>query len=106
MKLFRKVIFWCHLVAGVAAGLIILMMCVTGVLLAYERQITYWADTRGYQVQPPSPAIARQGVETLLANVRAVRPGATAVTLRADPTAPAEVSFGREGNIFVNPYTG
>lgn len=106
MKLFRKVIFWCHLVAGVTAGLIILTMCVTGVLLAYERQITYWADTRGYQVQPPSPAAARQGVETLLANVRAVRPGATAVTLRADPTAPAEVSFGREGTLFVNPYTG
>lgn len=106
MKLFRKVIFWCHLVAGVAAGLIILTMCVTGVLLAYERQITYWADTRGYQVQPPSPAATRQGVETLLEGVRAVRPGATAVTLRADPTAPAEVSFGREGTLFVNPYTG
>jgi hypothetical protein len=29
MKLFRKVIFWCHLVAGVAAGLVILLMCVT-----------------------------------------------------------------------------
>ncbi|HJU53138.1 MAG TPA: PepSY-associated TM helix domain-containing protein, partial [Pyrinomonadaceae bacterium] len=27
-------------------------------------------------------------------------------TLRADPTAPAEVSFGREGTLFVNPYTG
>ncbi|HWT03349.1 MAG TPA: PepSY-associated TM helix domain-containing protein [Pyrinomonadaceae bacterium] len=106
MKLFRKVIFWCHLAAGVAAGLVILIMSVTGVLLAYERQITYWADTRGYQVQPPSPDAQRQGVEKLLEGVRAVRPGAATVTVRADPTAPAEVGFGREGTIFVNPYTG
>ncbi len=106
MKLFRKVIFWCHLVAGVAAGLVILLMCVTGVLLTYERQITYWADTRGYQVQPPSPNAQRLGVESLLAGVRAARPGATAVTLRADSSAPAEVAFGREGTFFVNPYTG
>ncbi|HYG82642.1 MAG TPA: PepSY-associated TM helix domain-containing protein [Pyrinomonadaceae bacterium] len=106
MKLFRKVIFWCHLVAGVAAGLVILTMSVTGVLLTYERQITYWADTRGYQVQTPSPGARRLGVEKLLASVRAVRPGAATVTVRADPEAPAEVGFGREGTLFVNPYTG
>ena len=70
MKLFRKVIFWCHLVAGVAAGLVILLMCVTGVLLTYERQLTHWADTRGYQVEPPSPHAQRLGVESLLAGVR------------------------------------
>ena len=106
MKLFRKVIFWCHLVAGVAAGLVILVMCVTGVLLTYERQITYWADTRGYQVQPPSPTAQHLGPDELLASVRGVRPAPATVTLRADPEAPAEIGFGREGAIFVNPYTG
>ena len=43
MKLFRKIIFWCHLAIGVSAGVIILIMSVTGVLLAYEKQITAWA---------------------------------------------------------------
>jgi uncharacterized iron-regulated membrane protein len=33
------VVFWCHLVAGVAAGIVILIMSVTGVLLTYEQQI-------------------------------------------------------------------
>ena len=33
----RSVFFWSHLFAGVVAGLIILIMSVTGVLLAYER---------------------------------------------------------------------
>jgi uncharacterized iron-regulated membrane protein len=40
VKQIRKIIFWCHLTAGVFAGVIILIMSVTGVLLAYERQIT------------------------------------------------------------------
>ena len=35
----RKVLFWCHLAAGVTAGVVILIMSVTGVLLAYEQQI-------------------------------------------------------------------
>jgi uncharacterized iron-regulated membrane protein len=106
MKLFRKVIFWCHLVAGVAAGLVILVMSVTGVLLAYERQITYWADTRGYQVERPSADAPRLGPDALLAGVREARPAPATVTLRADPEAPAEIGFGREGTIFVDPYTG
>ena len=46
MKLLRKVIFWCHLTAGAFAGVVILIMSVTGVLLTYERQIQRWADVR------------------------------------------------------------
>lgn len=108
MKRFRKVIFWCHLAAGVTAGIIVLIMSVTGVLLAYEKQITYWADTRGYQASPPSPSAQRLSVETLLAKVKEARPNAapSTVTLRSDSSAPAEVGFGREGNLFVNSYTG
>ena len=49
MKKFRKIIFWCHLPVGALAGVVILIMCVTGVLLSYEKQITSWADTRGYR---------------------------------------------------------
>lgn len=107
MKLFRKVIFWCHLIAGVFAGVVVLIMSVTGVLLAYERQVTAWADTRGYRVAAPAPGAARLPVEALLTRVREVRPGSPAtITVRSDSSAPAEIGFGREGIIFVNPYTG
>jgi uncharacterized iron-regulated membrane protein len=107
MKLLRKVIFWCHLTAGVFAGVVVLIMSVTGVLLAYERQVIAWADTRGYHVAAPAPGAARLPIETLLARVRESRPGTpSAFTMRAEQTAPAEVSFGREGVVFVNPYTG
>ena len=36
---FRRIVFWAHLSAAVAVGLVILLMSATGVLLAYERQI-------------------------------------------------------------------
>jgi len=108
MKLLRKVIFWCHLFTGVCAGIVVLVMSVTGVLLAYERQLTAWADQSGYPAAPHSPAATRLPVETLLARARQTRPSAapSAFTLRADPSAPAEVAFGRESTVFLNPYTG
>ena len=105
MKL-RTVIFWMHLPAGVLAGAIILIMSVTGALLAYEKQITAWAD--GYTVAPPPARAARLPLETLLARVREARPDAnpSGLTLRADPTAPAVVQLGRESMLVLDPYTG
>jgi uncharacterized iron-regulated membrane protein len=105
MKL-RTVIFWMHLPAGVIAGGIILIMSVTGALLAYEKQITAWAD--GYQVAPPQAGAARLSVEALLSRVREARPDATpsALTLRADKAAPAIVQLGRDSMLFLDPFTG
>ncbi|HEX5704169.1 MAG TPA: PepSY-associated TM helix domain-containing protein [Pyrinomonadaceae bacterium] len=106
MKKLRKIIFWCHLPVGVIAGLVILNMCVTGVLLTYEKQIISWADTRGYR-SAPAPGAQRLPIETLITKARESRSGnPTAVTLKSDPVAPAEIAFGRESTLFVNPYTG
>jgi uncharacterized iron-regulated membrane protein len=107
MQRLRKIIFWCHLPVGVIAGLVILNMCVTGVLLTYEKQITSWANTRGYRSAPPATQTQHLPVETLIAKARDAR-GAnpTSITLKSDPSAPAEIGFGRETTLFVNPYTG
>lgn len=107
---FRSAVFWAHLAAGVVAGIIVLVMSVTGVLLMYERQILEWAD-RGYRSAPASSVSsgsARLPVEALLARVVAQRPGITpsGLSLQSDPAAPAAVSLGREGTLYVNPYTG
>jgi uncharacterized iron-regulated membrane protein len=101
----REVLFWLHFAVGLAAGAVIFVMCVTGALLTYERQITEWAD-REYRVAPAGGG--RLPVATLVARAPGARPGVptTAVTLQADPAAPAAVSFGREGLLYVNPYTG
>ena len=69
------------------AGLVILVMSATGVLLAYERQTTAWAD--GYRVAPPSPD-ARASGSRRSRRACASRAGPSAsITLRADPRAPA-----------------
>ena len=64
----RRFLFWIHLTAGSVAGLVILVMSVTGVLLAYKRQIINWAD-RGFQSQP-APGAQRLPVDELLAKVQ------------------------------------
>jgi uncharacterized iron-regulated membrane protein len=107
LKQLRNVIFWCHLAAGATAGVVILIMSVTGVLLAYQRQVERWADTRGYAVSRPAPNAARLPPEALLAKVREGQAAAPAsVTLYGDASEPATVSFQGGRNLFVNPYTG
>ena len=107
MKTFRSVIFWMHLVTGVAAGVVVLIMSITGVALTYEKQMLEWADRRAWTA--PSPAGARHlPPETLLAKVAEAQPGAapTGVTLRANPAAPATVTLEGNKSLLVDPYTG
>jgi uncharacterized iron-regulated membrane protein len=103
----RKVIFWCHLSCGIVAGLVILMMSVTGVVLTYERQVLAWAERELY-VEPPSAGAARLRIETLLEGLRAREPAfaATSITLKPDPGAPVEVAAGRSDVRTLDPYTG
>lgn len=104
MKL-RSFIFWPHLVAGVIAGVVVLIMSVTGTLLTYERQMIAWADS--HDITPPSPAAAKLTVEELLTRVHAAVPDAqvTGVTVRAGERETSVVSLGQR-NVQVNPYTG
>ncbi|MEY3284881.1 MAG: hypothetical protein RIR86_2894 [Acidobacteriota bacterium] len=106
MKTFRKILFWSHLICGVGAGLVILTMSVTGVLLTYEKQFLFWADTRHYDIRPPADG-TRLPIEELVAQVRGAA-GATpvAVTVRAAPTAPVALSISGGKTLYANPYTG
>jgi uncharacterized iron-regulated membrane protein len=107
LKQFRKLIFWCHLTAGTIAGIVIFIMSVTGVLLAFEKQIISWADTRSYNVTAPSKEAPRLSVETLLSKVRETQATPpNSITLYGDTSRPAMVSFAGGRNLFINPYTG
>ena len=90
MKRLRKIIFWLHLPVGVIAGIVILVMSVTGVLLTYEKQITSWADTRGYRSAPPTAETRHLPVETIVAKAREDR-GA----VRDRRSAPAQECLAR-----------
>ncbi len=104
----RQIIFWLHLVTGVMAGLVIGVMSVTGVLLAFERQIVALAERDVRTVQPPASGVSRLDLDALITKARAAVPEGklSGVMLRADPTATVVVNFGRERIVFVNPYTG
>ena len=101
----RSVLFWLHLPCGVLAGAVILIMSVTGVLLTYQRQITAWADTRGYRIEP---AAQRLSADALIVKVVESRPdlSPTALVVRSEPSAPASFTVGAGRQLFVDPYTG
>ncbi|MEO8070043.1 MAG: PepSY-associated TM helix domain-containing protein [Acidobacteriota bacterium] len=103
--MFRKTLFWAHLICGVTAGAVILVMSVTGVALTYQRQMQYWADTHTFRASPAT-GTTRKPIAEMVDAVSAVEPTATAVTvtLRSAPSAPAAITMGTK-TIYVNPYT-
>ena len=103
----RKIFFWLHLTAGVTAGLVILLMSVTGVLLAFERQVVAFAqrDLRASTADASrQPLPLARLVAAAAGKVPDIKP--SNVVVRSDLSAPVTVAFGRERTLFVNPYTG
>lgn len=103
----RKTLFWMHLVAGCVAGIVILAMSLTGVLLTYERQMLAYFE-RGAVRSEPAAGVSRLEVAALVKTIREQRelPRGATLTLRSDGREPAEIRAGREAAIYVNPYTG
>ena len=110
MKTFRKIIFWLHLCSGVLAGIFIFIMCVTGALLSFEPNILEFAESDMRYVQTAVGKCAKDlPIRTIIEKVSARQnPDAkpSNIALQNDPNAAAIVSLGREGQVFVNPYTG
>ena len=107
MDLFRKGLFWLHLAVGVALGVVILSMTLSGLTIVFERQITAWAERGVRRVENPAGA-ARLDIETLLAKVQEARPEARViqVVVYADPGAAAQISLPKNEILFADPYTG
>ncbi|MCF7785458.1 MAG: PepSY domain-containing protein [Prosthecobacter sp.] len=104
---FHRLIFWGHLIAGLVAGVVILSMAVTGLMIAYEAQLLEWAN-RDLRVTPPAAGTSHLDIETLLAKVHETKPdlNPSGITWKADPAMPVTLSVGKEGIYFANPYTG
>lgn len=102
--MFRKILFWMHLSAGVSAGLIILMMSVTGVILTYERQLQVWEDGPYYNF--PESGQERLSIDDLVRTANQSEGFTTSsliVNSRVD--APFIARMGRTQQ-HLNPYTG
>jgi len=103
--MFRKTIFWLHLACGVSAGLVVLMMSVTGVILTYERQVQAWED-RSYYAEPAAGQQALSADQLIEASRTLEGFEPTSLMLSSDPTAPAMLRQGRSQTQYLNPYNG
>lgn len=102
----RRVLFWSHLTLGVVAGLVILLMSITGVLLGFERQTIAWLDGAP-RVEAPLGA-SRLPLDSLLAGAAIEPADVASVAMRADPAEPVMVRFrDRErGTVLLDPWRG
>jgi uncharacterized iron-regulated membrane protein len=104
----RPVIFWTHLVIGVVAGLFILNMAGSGILIAYQKQVTALAERSQRTVVAPTGK-THLDVEDLVAKVQAAQPDAhlSGVVVYSNPTSAAMFYVGRDNNVlYADPYTG
>lgn len=106
MKSFRKVLFWIHLVAGATGAIVIFIMCVTGAVLSFEKNIIEFAERDQQRVAAVTGE--RLPVSRLIASAAAAKPNAklASLTIPSDPASSATISLGREGRLFIDPYTG
>lgn len=103
---FRRVLFWTHLVVGALTGLVVLLMSVTGVILAFEVQLNDWAR-RDYRAAAP-PAATLPADRLLEIAAAAAPEGAAPSTLlvSADPLDPAVVGLGRGRSLYLDRASG
>lgn len=108
MRRVRKVVFWCHLLAGISVGVVVLIMSITGALLAFQSQILSYAERDARTVRRPVGSDERLGAQEILAKATEARPELrpSGLTIQAEGSAPAVVNLGREGALYINPYTG
>ncbi len=107
MRALRKVLFWCHFAAGTAAGAVILLLCVTGAVLAFQPQVLRFLE-RSARAIPADSRGQALGAGTILRLASEASPGEgpTVATLSANPSDAAAVAFGRERVLYLHPSTG
>jgi uncharacterized iron-regulated membrane protein len=105
MKL-RTLLFWPHLVAGVLAGVLILLMSATGVLLTYERQLVEWSNS-DLRSQAPATTTPRLPVDQLVASFQQAYPdmAPTSVAVGAERRDAVIVSAGQR-SFYLDAYSG
>lgn len=104
--MFRTIIFWLHLVTALLAGVVIVIMSATGILIAFEHEILEWVDREVSTVTQSSDR-DRLPVATLKQAVKEQRPDfkSSMVLIPKEKDAAYQFHQGRTGVLYVNPYT-
>ena len=103
----RELVFWVHLASGLVAGLVIAVMSATGVAIAFEHEVLAFLDRGVARVAAPDGE-KRLPLDALVAGAATQRPGfrPTLLLVPSCPTGAFELRSGREGALYVDPYSG
>ena len=100
----RKFLYWPHLISGILASILILIMSITGVLLTYERQIIAWAETE-YERPVAENAIPLSTDEILLKNQSAF--GSDPIrSVKIQNNLEAPIVVRADDYFYINRYSG
>jgi uncharacterized iron-regulated membrane protein len=105
MQGIRSILFWIHLSVGISAGVIILLMSVTGVMLGFERQMIAWIDGKPVVEQPGEAPLP---LDTLMRLAGIERSAIGSVVVKSAAQEPVTVRF-RDRAIparALDPYSG
>jgi uncharacterized iron-regulated membrane protein len=110
-RLIRVPLLWAHLLTGVIIGLVVLVLALTGTVLALRPKVAAWIESTDYPVTPT--AAGRLPPSVLVARTLAARPSdlVSKITLRPDATAPAKLELipstpTGDRYLYVDPYRG
>lgn len=119
---FRKIVNTLHLWVGVPCALVLFIVCLTGTLYVFQKEITRWIDSDQYKLA--SATGPRMQVDSLIATVESGYPGLKATIVQMPEkndeawlltlAPPAKKDAGAEKAdikkrtrlLIVNPYTG
>ncbi|MCV9388937.1 PepSY-associated TM helix domain-containing protein [Reichenbachiella ulvae] len=108
----RKFLNDLHLWAGIGAGLVLFVVCLTGTIYTFHQEIDEAINSDRYYIQAPLSGQVMP-IEKLVAAVEAVVEGGTpgSVSIPQDPKKAYAINVRVEGqrrgtNYLVNPYTG
>src|SRR5882757_8524414 len=103
----RPILFWTHLVVGVAATIFIAALAISGICIAYEPQLTAFAERNVRTIIPPPTGTKQLSPETIINAFEMDHRVNTlsGLVIDSSPTASAMIYVNTDV-YFVNPYTG
>jgi len=91
----HKIFFWLHLSVGTVTGSVILVMCVTGAALGFEKQIVHWAP-RHERTVAASDGAKLLSMDALLAQaLQRESYQSVSLTWRSRQNSTVELSYGQ-----------
>ena len=102
----RRLLFWAHLIVGIAVGLGVAYMAATGTILAFQPQMVRFAERAiKPSVQSPGEVCVVPSAIVAVAQAQSNQP-ITAVQLFSDPGVPAQAILQGEKVLLVDGCTG